>query len=216
ASLRFRNRCSLSELGRHCTVANASRSASGYRCLLLDSVQRGFPLYPMGSAGQRSLSGSLIRFLKSRHKGSLRETGSSISTGKHHSSPNGGRLSRCGSYCVGDRLRTILGRPSTSVRHFSNDSCPHRARSDPSRHPPGGGKNQTSSQGLLDGYYSRSRSCSCSCEDSGDHCRCHRSRDPRLEHISSRIPLASAHTIRSSYTGSLQRGSFGCGNSRST
>src|SRR2546425_3790280 len=72
AGLRFRHRCSLSKLGRHRTSADASRSASGYGGLLLDGLKRDFPLNIMGSREQRSLSSSLLRFLKSRSKGCLR------------------------------------------------------------------------------------------------------------------------------------------------
>src|SRR5205807_5699768 len=78
SGLRFRYHCSLPELGRHRTDADASWSTSGYGSLLFDSLQRRFSLYPLGSSKQRPLSSSLGRFLRSGAKSCLGETASSI------------------------------------------------------------------------------------------------------------------------------------------
>src|SRR5438309_6411922 len=178
SGLRFRYRCSLPELGRHRTTANIGRSASDYGRVLLDGLKRGLPLHPLDPSDQRSLSSSLIKLLKSRPKSCLGETVSNIQTRKHHSPSTGGRFSSCGSYSSRNRL-SRFDKSSTSLRYFSNDSCAHRARSDPSRYPPGGGKNQTSPQSLLSSYFPRSRSSSSSRKDPRHYRRSHRSRDPR-------------------------------------
>src|SRR5207244_2810086 len=158
AGLRFSNSCSLSKLGRHRAVADASRSASGYRCLLLDGLKRGFPIYIVGSSEQRSLSGPLVGFLKSGSKGGLRQIVGSVSTHKRHSPTRRSLFSIGCSDSIGNRVWTVPGRSGSSVCPFNNDSDLFSPRSDPSRHASISGKNKTSPQGLLGGYHSQSRS----------------------------------------------------------